>query len=224
MAKYGMVIDLQRCSGCAGCVVACKNENNIPDGYFWAHHITTLGGTFPNVSYEHIPTLCNHCDDAPCVNACPTDPKSMYKDDKGRTLHNPETCISCQMCKNACPYDVIEFDAKHNFWLDEKGKEVTAKVDGNVIPYYNPNRALTYDGIRRERMVEKCTFCDHRESAANKQPWCVDSCPANARIFGDLDDPNSAPSKLLSQYSSTRLKEEAGTGPNVYYIRKYNRK
>ncbi|MGD8666515.1 MAG: 4Fe-4S dicluster domain-containing protein, partial [Desulfobacterales bacterium] len=77
MPKYAMVIDLQRCVGCGACSIACRNENNVPDGIYWSNKITETSGTFPNVRFHYLPTLCNHCSDAPCVTGCPT--KAMYK-------------------------------------------------------------------------------------------------------------------------------------------------
>ncbi len=227
MAKYGMVIDLHKCSGCAACTIACKNENNVPDGIKWADFVTETKGNFPNVTFDFIPTLCNHCDDAPCVEACPVDPKAIFKNDSGMTLNSAERCIGCQACVGACPYGVVSFNADepHEFWQDEEGKEVTEKAGGTVIPYYNPNRARTWDGkgIRPKRVVEKCSFCDHRVTAG-KNTYCSEACPAKARIFGDLDDPNSEVSKLLKEHDSFRLQEDLGTEPRVYYIRKYSRK
>ena len=77
MARYGMVIDLHRCAGCGGCIIGCKNENNLSEGVAWSDKITRTVGKFPHVRYDYIPTLCNHCANAPCVAACPTE--AMYK-------------------------------------------------------------------------------------------------------------------------------------------------
>lgn len=222
MARYGMVIDLQKCTGCGGCSIACKGENNVPDGIFWSHYITKTEGKYPNVKFTYTPTLCNHCTKAACVAACPVDPKVMHKNSKGLTLHDADRCIGCRSCEKTCPYGVIFFNGGevHSNWLDQLGKAVTQKVGGTVIPYYNPDRALTYPGIRSKGKVEKCTMCDHRV-ANGAQPRCVEACPAKARVFGDLDAPGSEASYLLKNNKSTRLKEEAGTQPNVYYVGTY---
>lgn len=229
MTKYGMVIDLHRCTGCSACIIGCKNENNLSEGVAWSSKITRTVGKFPNVRYDYIPTLCNHCANAPCVAACPTG--AMHKAEGGITMHDPELCIGCRYCMAACPYDVIHYNAEepHQFWQDETvvipegtstAEEVTAQVGGTVIPYYNPAREATLPGIRPQGVVEKCTFCDHRVGNG-ELPYCVEVCPADARIFGDLDDPDSAVNQLIGQYHPSRLREDLGTEPKVYYIRSF---
>lgn len=227
--RYAMVIDLHRCVGCAACDIACKSENNVPVEFSWSNHITQTSGTFPNVKYRYIPTLCNHCDNAPCVQNCPT--TAMYKNDDGLTLHNPDKCIGCRLCQLSCPYGVIWFnkDAPHQTYTDDappaikggtfQGQELAQKV-GAPIPYYNPARATTYAGIRKRGTVEKCTFCDHR-LAVGEQPACVVACPADARIFGDLNDPASPPSRALAKHKPKVLQRDQGTRPNVLYIRDF---
>lgn len=230
--KLAMVIDLQRCTGCGGCIISCLNENNVQTGVTWAKRITKTVGKFPNVGLDFKPTLCNHCEKAPCVRACPTG--AMHKDDGRITAHNPEKCIGCKTCKAMCPYDVISINATetHRYWRGKdvaiegctsSGQEVTQKVNGNVIPYYNKDKEKTYPGaaLRYKGIPEKCTFCDHR-IGEGKLPFCVISCPAKARIFGDLNDPNSDVRKLLGKYPAQRLKEHLGTEPKVFYIRSFN--
>jgi molybdopterin-containing oxidoreductase family iron-sulfur binding subunit len=102
------------------------------------------------------------------------------------------------------------------------GKEVTEKVGGKVLPYFNPDPDLGLcESIRRKNVVEKCIFCDHRVKNG-KKPYCVDSCPAEARIFGDAGDPNSEVSKLLKNNKAARLQESQGTQLNVYYINEFD--
>jgi len=232
--RIAMVIDLQRCTGCGGCIISCKSENNVQQGNAWSSKITKTTGKFPDVKFEFAPTLCNHCEKAPCVKSCPTKPKSMHKGYGNITMHDPETCIGCKMCMKKCPYGVISFhkEEPHENWRSDdvliKGctsspKEVTKKVDGNVMPYYNSDKENYKKGLglRKKKIVEKCTLCDHRVTKG-LLPHCVVSCPAHARTLGDLNDPNSEVSKLLAKHKAWRLKEELGTEPKVFYIRKFN--
>lgn len=224
-----MVIDLQRCVGCSACSIACRNENNVPDGIYWSNKITETSGTFPNVRYHYIPTLCNHCQNAPCVRGCPT--KAMHKLDNGITMHNPKKCIGCKYCEFNCPYGVIYFNWKtpHKKWKNKEKvlagtaspAEELQKTGAKSIPYYNPERADTLAGTRPKGVVEKCTFCDHRVQGG-KLPRCVDACPADARVFGDMNDPHSKIRKLLGKFRPFRLREQIGTEPHVFYIRDFN--
>lgn len=93
--------------------------------------------------------------------------------------------------------------------------------NGAATPYHNPGRETTLPGTRLRGIVEKCTFCDHRINEG-KLPHCVEACPADARIFGDLDKSDSKVRYLIGRYKPYRLKERLGTGPNVYYIRSFN--
>ena len=231
MKRYAMVIDLQRCVGCAACSIACKNENNLTEGIYWSSKISETSGKFPNVRFHYLPTLCNHCTNAPCVRGCPT--RAMHKLDNGITMHDPKKCIGCRYCMFNCPYGVIHFnwEKAHKFWADGEAvikgctaspAELTQKVaNGTAPPYFNPGRGETLATIRPKGVVEKCTFCDHRVKKG-ELPYCVESCPANARIFGDLDDPKSEVSFLLGKFRPFRLKERLGTEPNIYYIRGFN--
>lgn len=230
--RLAMVIDLQRCTGCGGCALSCKSENNVQRGIAWASRKTKTVGKFPNVRFEFIPTLCNHCENAPCVKGCPT--KAMHKGYGNITMHSPKKCIGCRTCIAMCPFGVVSIHGEepHGHWKNEevliKGctsspKELNEKVGGNVIPYYNDakEKSMPGSGLRYKGIVEKCTLCDHRVKKG-LLPHCVQSCPANARIMGDLNDPNSKASKLLSKYRSWRLKEHLGTEPKVFYIRDFN--
>lgn len=230
--RLAMVIDLQRCTGCGGCVISCKSENNVQRGNAWAGRKTKTVGKFPNVRFEFIPTLCNQCEKAPCVKGCPTG--AMHKGYGDITMHTPEKCIGCKTCMAMCPYSVISrhYNDPHSHWRSDNAlikdctsspKEVNEKVKGNVIPYYNEDRekSIPGSGLRYKGIVEKCTLCDHRVKKG-LLPHCVLSCPANARVMGDLNDPDSAASKLLAKYRPWRLKEHLGTEPKVFYIREFN--
>jgi Fe-S-cluster-containing dehydrogenase component len=246
-----MVVDLQKCVGCGACAFACKAENNTrtrADGqsYNWADFIMKTEGTFPNVTHSALPVLCNHCSEAECVKVCPVE--AMYKTPEGITLHDPERCIGCRACQNACAYSQAELDADSNDgksysvisfnpqdqdtqpqWSDKavlitggtaSGAE-TAKKAGASTPAMNQFTGKDVPPIRRAGVVEKCTFCYHR-TLNGLQPACVEACPAKARIFGDQDDPNSEIAKILKTKKTFRLKEEAGTKPNVHYVGTYS--
>jgi Fe-S-cluster-containing dehydrogenase component len=249
MPKYGMVIDLQKCVGCGACALACKTENNTrnrADGqtYNWADHVIEVGGKFPNISYTNRPVLCNHCSNPACVEVCPVTPKAMYKHENNITMHNNERCIGCRLCQQACPYSEYEVDESHAaysvisfndfnedtqpFYSDTaeiiagataSGAEIAERTGANP-PHRTKYLHADYKDVRRDGIVEKCIFCEHRVNAG-ELPYCVAACPSGARTFGDLDDPNSEIRKLLNKYKSTVLKPEAGTKPNVYYIRSF---
>jgi len=156
----------------------------------------------------------------------------MHKLENGITMHDPKKCIGCKYCEFNCPYGVIyfNFDKPHKFWRENNPviregtaspKELVENVGGKSVPYYNPEREDTLPGIRPKGVVEKCTFCDHRLQKG-KLPYCVEACPADARVFGDISDPKSAVSVLLGKFRPFRLKEQLGTEPHVFYIRNYN--
>lgn len=248
MPKYGMVIDLLKCTGCGACGLACKTENNTQDrkegqSYNWADYMIEVEGKFPNVTYTNYPVLCNHCSKAACVEACPVEPKAMYKTEDGITMHNDERCIGCLACVDACPYSdddldmgnsqysVISYNIEgyevHERYKDDShlynGTASGAKLSvtvGAVPPYKTVYSHPDYEAVRRPGIVEKCIFCDHRVQKG-LLPYCVVACPSSARIFGDLDDSSSDVAKLLKSHKSKRLQEEEGTEPNVYYINKF---
>lgn len=248
MPTYGMVIDLLKCAGCGACGLACKTGNNTQDrhggqSYNWADYMVEVEGKFPDVRYTNYPVLCNHCAKAPCVDACPVNPKAMFKSPEGITLHNDERCIGCLSCQDACPYSDGDLDegksqysvissnpeneAVHPFYVNtssinagtSSGAEMAA-VAGALPPHKNDYSHPDYNPVRRGGIVEKCIFCDHRVKNG-LQPYCVEACPSGARTFGDLDDATSEASKLLKSHKSVRLKEEKGTQPRVHYINKF---
>ncbi|MBE0480016.1 MAG: 4Fe-4S dicluster domain-containing protein [Dehalococcoidia bacterium] len=106
--ELAMVIDLQRCIACKRCISACRDENNLREGHHWACAIERKVGEPPNVRHEFIPTLCNHCIDAPCVRGCPVG--AMYKGPGGLTMWDSKKCIGCRYCMINCPYSMIFFN------------------------------------------------------------------------------------------------------------------
>ena len=202
MTRWGMVLDLARCIGCNACTVSCKIENGTPADHYWARVYTEEQGEFPNVKTTYVPALCNHCVDAPCVAVCPTG--ASHQRDDGIVLVDQHTCIGCRACMMACPYSA-------RFYLR----------DGMLDTGYHGQERTAYEDAKwqwfTEGTVTKCTFCAHRVDTG-LEPACVVTCPAEARIFGDLDDPESAPSRLIRERNGVQPLAELGTNPSVYYV------
>ncbi len=103
MSRYAMTMDTRRCVGCSACVIACKTENALPAGGFRDWVRTETRGTFPNLAMEIRSERCNHCEDPPCVSACPTGASHVNRG--GAVLVNRTKCTGCKACMAACPYD-----------------------------------------------------------------------------------------------------------------------
>lgn len=203
--KLGMVIDLKRCTGCTTCANACKMQNNVPMGMLWNRVLTeggeeydTAAGVYPNVQKSFLPIACQHCENAPCVKACPVG--ATYKDELGRVLINYDRCIGCRYCMAACPYNARVFN-----W-QESVREPGFNYGDKNVP------------VRKVGVMEKCTMCKERTDIG-LEPMCVKCCPARARKFGDLNDPESEVSRLIRERNGQQLLPEKGTKPQVYYLR-----
>ena len=195
MAHYAMAIDLRRCAGCAACVVACQLENNQRPGVSWSMLDCFEWGTEAGTSGRaYVPHACMQCDDSPCVSLCPTGASVRGAD--GVTLVNYDACISCGVCLTACPYDA------------RKANDATDYMFGASEPA--PYEAY---GTQRSGVVEKCTFC-HDRVEEGKQPACVLNCPAKARFFGDLDDPESDVATFLAAHPEAERIDET----SLYYV------
>ena len=215
--RWAMVMDLRKCIGCRACTVACKSENNVSLGRFRTVIQHKMIGTFPNVTKVNLPLMCNHCtsnkEDAsakvpPCVKICPEYPGerqtyvtpegkkiryrggATYRRPDGLILVDVEKCIGCGKCIDGCPYGVRSFDP------------------------------FTKAGKKPEKQaVDKCDFCKHRIDNG-VEPACVNTCQGRARIFGDLNDPESEVAKLVKEHNLEKsvLLPEEKTNPHVFYI------
>jgi Fe-S-cluster-containing dehydrogenase component len=228
MTKYAMAVDLDRCQGCRGCMTACKVENNTVEGNFWMYVFRFEQGTFPDTKMSFLPRPCQHCDNAPCVKVCPVG--ARFKREDGIVLTDPDRCIGCRYCELACPYGVNYFnwqtpDKAQYAIVDWKDEDLAPVTGGLVPPYKNPDldelwgdeQRRTAGGGHAKGVMEKCTFCVHRVEKG-LDPACVETCPTDALVFGDIDDSNSPISKYVQGKRSWQLLEEAGTSPSVFYV------
>ena len=190
MSKYGLVIDVNKCSGCYNCYLACRDEycgNDYPPyslaqpctGHFWMRQIERERGKYPKVKVAYTPLPCMHCDDALCIKTAQDG--AVYRRPDGIVIIDPEKSKGQKNLLSACPYRVI-------YWNEEKN-----------IP-------------------QKCTLCAHLLDAGWKEPRCVEACPTGALTFGDLDDPNSEVSKLAASGKAEILHPEYEMKEKVTYI------
>jgi len=192
--KYAMIIDLEQCVGCDACTVACKLDNETGTDIRWGRVVEEEAGSFPQVRKVYIPLQCMHCEQAECVRVCPTE--ATYRDERGLVLIDYEKCIGCKYCMLACPYQARYFN------------------EGKKPPKGVP--AMANDGWRKGA-VEKCDFCEDRLSRG-ELPRCVELCPYEARVIGDVDDPKSGAAKLLRDGNLVTLKPECDFRPSIYYL------
>ncbi|MBU0480500.1 MAG: 4Fe-4S dicluster domain-containing protein [Proteobacteria bacterium] len=222
--RYGFVVDVQKFAAdkdlAQRCINACHTTHNVPDfgkdnkkdeiKWIWTE---TFGHAFPdhsqykkNTQLVDLPimTFCNHCDNPPCVRACPT--KATFKNADGMVLMDFHRCIGCRFCMAACPYGARSFN-----WRNPAVKN----EDGSYKYIRRPNLDFP---TRMRGVVEKCNMCAER-LAEGKQPACVDACrPTDGIIFGDLNDPNSEVSKVLREKFTIQRKPALGTKPSIFYI------
>ena len=210
MTRYGMVIDLGKCIGCASCVAACMAYHATPRGVQWNTMLNLESGTYPNVARLIIPRACQQCDNPACVTVCPTG--ASYKRADGIVLVDYSKCIGCGYCQAACPYGARTMVQSLQPYFES---------GFTSLELSSPNHKAGF--------AQKCTFCSDRIDFATKNnltpgvdryatPACVDNCVARARYFGDLDNPNSTVSQLISQNKAVQLLPDAGTNPKVWYI------
>ena len=223
MSKWAMVIDLDKCTGCGACNVACKMENNVPivdpeeaqngRAMFWMDMMTTIEGDYPNTYVKRVPKPCFHCDDPPCTLVCPVG--ATYRNPEGLVAQIYHRCIGCRYCMAACPFTAKSFN-----WYDPKW------IDG-APDVGNPDVSRRMVGV-----VEKCSFCSHRLQKVKETadvedrqirdgeyvPACLESCPADAIVFGDIENRDSDVARLSRSYRVYRYGEDLGVEPKVYYL------
>jgi len=225
MAKWAMVIDLDKCTGCGDCMAACKVENNIAivspeeanEGrvMFWMDMVTVYEGEYPNIKMRRLPKPCFHCDNPPCVKVCPV--HATYINEEGLVGQVYHRCIGCRYCMAGCPYNAKVFNWYEPNWPVE------------FKTCFNPDVSVRMKGV-----VEKCSFCAHRlikvKETADLEvrdiydeeyyPACGESCPTNAIYFGDLENKDSKVYQLSRSTRAFKEFEDLGTEPKVIYLSK----
>jgi molybdopterin-containing oxidoreductase family iron-sulfur binding subunit len=222
--SWGMGVDIDRCTGCQACVVACQAENNLPineeehflqgRSFEWIRVERYWEGEYPNIKARYIPILCQHCENAPCEPVCPV--YATYHNDQGMNVQVYNRCVGTRYCANGCPYQVRFF----NYWEPVWPETLRNQLNPDVT-------------VRSRGVMEKCSFCIQRIRRVRLQaksdgravrdgeiqPACVQACPTSALVFGDLNDPTSRVSKLKNNRRSyLLLNDTLRTEPNVYYL------
>lgn len=196
MAKYGIIVDLDRCTGCMTCVIACKEENLTRPGVWWNKILELESETLDSITF--VRHACMHCENPPCVAACSQ--AAIYRRPDGIVLIDPEKCVGAGDCADACPYGAITINPATDYFPDQK---LPFEKGAESHRQHPPGKAST------------CTLCVHRIDAG-QAPVCVSGCPSKAMVFGDHDDPDSLIHKKRGK--PIPLLAAEGTHPKVLYL------
>jgi Fe-S-cluster-containing dehydrogenase component len=225
--QWGMIIDIDRCTGCSACVVACDAENNVPvigenecargRNMQWIHVQRYWQGEYPEIRAEYAPMMCQQCGNAPCESVCPVYAASHSSDGLNQQVYN--RCIGTRFCAVNCPYHVRVF----NFFDPYFPSPLEQQLNPDVT-------------VRNVGVMEKCTFCVQRirrsETDAKVahvplldgqlQSACAQACPSHAILFGKLSDPESAVSRVYEQNKqrAMRVLQHKNTDPHVIYLQR----
>jgi molybdopterin-containing oxidoreductase family iron-sulfur binding subunit len=224
--RWGMAIDLDLCTSCQACVVACHAENNVATvgeeevtlgrSLHWIRIERTWKGEYPDVQAHFMPLLCQHCQKAPCEPVCPMY-ATVHDENENVNVQVYNRCVGIRYCGVNCPYKIRMFNWFNPYFPEPLNEQL------------NPDVTVRMRGI-----MEKCTFCIQRirrgreEAAAaglpfkpeEVQPACVQTCPTDALVFGNLNDPESHVSQLAHGRRAFVLLEERGTEPSIAYLKR----
>ncbi|MGZ4845736.1 MAG: 4Fe-4S dicluster domain-containing protein, partial [Candidatus Angelobacter sp.] len=231
---WGMAIDMNSCTGCSACVVACQAENNVPVVgkdqieririMHWIRVDRYYSGPEDDPASVHQPMMCQHCQNAPCETVCPVLATTTSSEGLNQQVYN--RCIGTRYCANNCPYKVRRFNW-YNYTENPQFDFNMESPLGRMV--LNPDVAVRSRGV-----MEKCSLCVQRiqlgKNAAlqgkreladgDVQTACQQACPTQAIVFGDLKDPNSRVSRLQRSQRNYQVLEDLGTRPNVSYLKK----
>jgi MoCo/4Fe-4S cofactor protein with predicted Tat translocation signal len=231
---WALMVDLNACTGCSSCVIACQSENNTPvigkdqvrrrRIMHWMRIDRYYTGDEENPGVVFQPLMCQHCDHAPCENVCPVAATTHSQEGLNQMTYN--RCVGTKYCINNCPYKVRRFNW-YEYATREKFNTHTTTDLGRMV--LNPDVT-----VRERGVVEKCSFCVQRIQEAKLkaknerrllrdgeiQTACMQACPSGALIFGDLNDKDSKVSRLIKDPRNYHLLEELHTLPSVGYLTK----